>query len=40
MALNIIGDDMIPQNETWVEKLAEFIKDVYTNHKHIKLVGC
>mmetsp|Transcript_36933 Transcript_36933/g.56557 ORF Transcript_36933/g.56557 Transcript_36933/m.56557 type:complete len:212 (-) Transcript_36933:1676-2311(-) len=39
-AMNIIGDDLIPQNETWIEKLADFIRDVYHNHKHIKLVGC
>lgn len=38
-AMNIIGDDLIPQNETWIEKLAEFIKDVYTNYKHIKIYG-
>ena len=30
---------MIPQNATWIEKLAEFIKEVHTDHKHIKLVG-
>ena len=39
-AMNIIGDDLIPQNETWIEKLADFIRDVYHNHKHIKLIGC
>ena len=37
--MNIIGDDFIPQNDTWVEKLADFIKDVHMNHKHIKLIG-
>lgn len=36
----IVGDDMIPQNDGWVEKLADFVKDVYTSHKHIKLLGC
>jgi len=39
-AMNIIGDDLIPQNDTWIEKLAEFILDVHQNHKHIKLLGC
>lgn len=39
-ANEIIGEDFIPQNETWVEQLADFIKDVHMNHKHIKLVGC
>jgi hypothetical protein len=39
-AMNIIGDDMIPQNEAWIEKLADFIKNVYNNHKHIKIFGC
>lgn len=39
-ALNIIGEDLIPQNEAWIEKLAEFVKHVYDNHKHIKLIGC
>jgi len=38
-ALNIIGDDLIPQNDPWIEKLAEYIKDVYYNHRHIKLLG-
>ena len=31
---------MIPQNDSWIEKLADFIKEVYNNHKHIKLLGC
>ncbi len=31
---------MIPQNEGWIEKLAEFVKEVYDHHKHIKLLGC
>ena len=39
-ALEIIGDGLIPQNESWIEKLSEFIKYVYENHKHIKLIGC
>lgn len=39
-AMNIIGDEMIPQNETWVEKLADFVKHIYQNHKHIKILGC
>jgi len=38
-AINIIGDDLIPQNDPWIEKLAEYIKDVFQNYKHIKLVG-
>ena len=37
--MNIIGDDMLPKNEEWIEKLAEFIKDVHNNYKHIKLIG-
>jgi hypothetical protein len=39
-ALDIIGEGMIPQNEKWIEQLAKFIKHVYTEHKHIKLIGC
>ena len=38
-AMNIIGDDLIPQNETWIEKLADFVKEVHENYKHIKLFG-
>jgi GMP synthase-like glutamine amidotransferase len=37
--MNIIGDDMLAQNEQWIEKLAEFIRDVHNNHKHVKLIG-
>ena len=37
--MNIIGDDMLPKNVEWIEKLAEFIKDVHNNYKHIKLIG-
>ena len=37
--MNIIGDDMIPQNEAWIEQLADFVKDVHNNYKHIKLIG-
>ena len=39
-AMHIIGDADIKQNEQWIEQLADFIKDVYNNHKHIKLIGC
>ena len=39
-AIDIIGDGWIPQNEKWIEKLSEFIKYVYEEHKHIKLIGC
>ena len=38
--MNIIGDKMLPQNETWIEKLADFIKDIDENYPHIKIVGC
>lgn len=36
---HIVGEDMIPQNDEWIEKLALFIKDIYKNHPHIKLFG-
>jgi hypothetical protein len=36
----IIGDEMIPQNEIWIEKLADLIRDIYHNYQHIKLLGC
>lgn len=38
-AMHIIGDEMIPQNEPWVEKLSELVKEIYTSQKHIKLIG-
>lgn len=37
---HIIGDGPIPQNETWVERLASFVKDVYENQPHVKILGC
>lgn len=39
-AAEIVCEDQIPQNEPWIENLAEFIRHVYENFPHIKLVGC
>ena len=36
---HIVGGNMIPQNDEWIEKLALFVRDVYKNHPHIKLFG-
>lgn len=39
-AIDLIGEGYIPQNDKWIEKLSIFIKQVYDDHKHIKLIGC
>ena len=39
LASDIIGDEMITQNDPWIEKLAEFVRYVYVNCKHIKIIG-
>lgn len=39
-AADIVGEEQIPQNEPWIENLAEFIRHVNENFPHIKLVGC
>lgn len=39
-AFDLIGEGYIPQNDKWIEKLSIFIKQVYDEHKHIKLIGC